>query len=227
MHSPAVSPGTYTAARWTENEDYELIEGLRAGLPCRRVADNLNEMAGYKRRTATAVIRRADRKFGGIQNIRSGRDALSNISAVRSALQVSELLGMPYYIVKRLCRLKIIKNSRTGYTQPKKRGKNWYHYITDDALMTFLDDQGYWMLVDTALIADPDWRAYAELAREGIDGAWIAAPRFAEQLGYTPDCGRYWVRTGRVPGVKVLDVWYVWSNDERVRAFVQSKTAVR
>lgn len=226
MRSPSIPKGTYTARRWTDNEDYELIEGLRAGLPCRRVADNLNEMAGQKQRTTAAVQKRAA-KYGGIQVIRNGREAQSNISAVRSALQVSRLLGMPYHVVKRLCRLKILKNSRTGYTQPKRRGKNWHHFITDDALMTFLDDRAYWMLIDTALIVDTDWRAYAELAREGIDGEWIAATVLAAQLGYASDEGRRWIRRGHLPGVKVLECWYVWSGDVQVQAFVQSKTAMR
>jgi hypothetical protein len=217
IRTQLIQAGTLPNQRreWTDNDDEELIDALRWGLSLYKTAKRL-------KRTPQSVRRRAER-LGGILAIRCGVEAIETISAVRSVRQIAFLLGMQRSTITRLCEMDVIMYNRAGYTQPKKRKRNWQYFINDDTLMKFLDEYHFSFLVPLDKITDPDWREYARLARESAEGFWMPASDMAQQIGYSKAEGARWCSQGRIAGLYFMKQWYVWSAD--AQPYIESKTA--
>lgn len=200
---------------WTPDEDEELIDALRMGLPLHRIARR--ELLQH--RTINAIQKRALR-LGGSRAIRHGVQAEQSISAARSAQAVARLLGMRESLMNWLIRESVPTNphrpfeyNRAGYTQPKNTRKPWRYWISDDALMTFLDNKQYWMLYEPKQITDEDWAEYARQARAQSDGQWVSVQTIANELYYSPYTIKRWIREGLLAGIKVKNQLWVWSAD--------------
>jgi hypothetical protein len=205
----------YHRSAWTLEEDEELIDALRMGLPLHRIARR--ELLQH--RTMNAIRYRAV-VLGGSRAIRHGVQAEQSISAARSAKAVARLLGIPYSLMSWLIRESVPTNphrpfeyNRAGYTQPKNTRKPWRYWISDDALMTFLDNKHYWMLYKPEHITDDDWAEYARQARAQADGHWLSVQTIADELHYSRHAVIQWIKRGKLAGTKVKNQLWVWSVD--------------
>lgn len=202
-------------SEWTELEDEELIDALRHGLPLH----NLYRRELLAHRSIPAIYQRA-KLLGGVQAIRNGEQAQATISAARSARAIARLLGISYSLMEWLIKESHKDNphrpfeyNRAGYTQPKKTRKPWIYWINDDALMSFLDNQHYWMLYKPEQITDSDWAEYARQARAHLNGEWLSIAQVAKKVGYSQTWIVRLIALGRLKAIKVRFRWWIWSSD--------------
>lgn len=135
---------------WDQDRVEELCDLIAQGLPTPDIARRL-------RTTERTLVRQLARLGVRITEVR--RDQVFSAQAVARLFGYSA--GHAFYRVTQ-------RWIGEGYLKARRRrsktGKTIYH-ISADALMAFLDNPEAWHLFRPSQITDPDWRAYAEDAR--------------------------------------------------------------
>lgn len=213
--------------RWTAEQDEELFQLVEAGLSLPRLAKTLQ-------RSPQAITGRLWALGTSLSHERN-----SGAVRTRSATQVAQLLGVSTFLVLQWIRggdLPATKNrGAVSRSAPQQRRRHLYrmrqnaagtarytrptawYLISDEHLMTFLSNRLCWMLVDPAHITDPDWRTFAEQARQYANGTWWTTHDLAAHLGVERRAAGSRLSRGCYPGVKKYGSWYVWSADVPAR----------
>lgn len=201
MTSHALIPPPPSGPRtWTEGELQLAAELLQAGWATAKIAPKLG-------RTVTALQQALASAGLSVRDLRSDPYA-----AVRSAHAVAVLFGVLPPAVRRWTERGWLKARRDR----RRRRSLWL--ITDDALMTFIEDREYWPYWSPERMADADWRATAEEARQRAGGHWLRATEVQERFSISETLMLRWIAAGRFPaGSYVYHTrqpgYFFWSTD--------------
>lgn len=186
---------------WTDKDRTTLRTMLVSGAPVIDVARRL-------RISPTLVYSAAERFYGGVGVLRAG---------VRTLNQITRLMSVRPEVAYTWITTGLLATTRNKAIQPSvdrtgRRPRNQY-LITDAALLAFLRNRSAWMSWDVAAITDEAWRLRARQIRLAVNGSWLCVKDVAARTCYGLDTVCHWLRTGRLPGVKWMGHWYVWSED--------------
>ena len=163
---------------WTPNEISELEDRIGQGWSNERLAKHFN----------TTV--------NGIQLARKRHGVPSRTEALLNCRTIAEQLGIR-------CGKSVRRWIEQGWLRGRRgqrRGGNRQWYVTEDALLTFLEDPDHWHRWDPARIVDRDMREWAREMRAGV--RFLTLPEVAERYFVQPKTVAQWIDKGWLPAVR-------------------------
>lgn len=197
---------------WKPEEDDKIRDWIERGYSVRRIAKEL-------RRSVSSIYDRVADYHGGVTKLRNG------LLAVRTLKQTAELFGVPYQVATDWIRYGWLKAKRNAGKKPAKAHERHYYLITDEALITFIENRQTWPTWEPKWIADSDWRRVAEEARADAEGRWLTTKQIALQRGVSEECVCKWCRVYGLPAHQIGRRYYVWSTD--LEAFLRRRNGFR
>lgn len=142
-----------------------------------------------------AIGRTLGRSANAVNVMRKRRGLASRTEHLLSSHAVADRLGFG-------CSKSVVRLIRAGYLRGRRgqrRGANRQWYVTEDAVLAFLEDERFWHLWEPARITDPDLRDWAmELPRPRYLTLTQVAERYAVASGSVGN----WLDKGVLPFVR-------------------------
>lgn len=163
---------------WTRNELSELHDLIEQGWSDARLA------------------KRFDTSVNGIQLARKRYGIPSRTEASLNCRTIAERLGIG-------CGKSVAHWIHQGWLRGRRgqrRGGNRQWYVTEDALLAFLEDPNHWHRWEPARIPDRDLREWAEELRAGV--RFLTLPEVAERYFVQPATVAQWIDKGWLPAVR-------------------------
>lgn len=176
-----------SARRWTRAELEELDELVAQGQDDHVIGLRL-------RRTTSAVEQR--RKIARIGCVSK---------RTLSARRVAGLMGRAPDAVTYWCQRRFLDATRSVRRGP---GRQWF--ITEDALLAFLENPNYWPAWSPSDITDLGLREWATELRAGHD--LVSVGELAKRYCVSADTAGHWLRVGLLPSIKFMN-HYVFERD--------------
>lgn len=163
---------------WTPNELAEIEDLIGQGWSDERLAKRFG--------CTVNGIRLARKRYG----IPSRTEALLNCRVIAERLGIACSKSVARWIQRGWLR------GRRG----QRRGGNRQWYVTEDALLAFLEDPDHWHRWDPARIVDRDLREWAEELRAGVE--FLTLSEVAERTFVQPKTVGQWIDKGWLPAVR-------------------------
>lgn len=173
-HSPDREPGTF----WTRKRLMQLESLIEEGLGDQSIARKLGT-------TANGVM--IARKRYGLR---------SRTKSILCCLQIASKLGIG-------CQKTVTRWIEQGWLvgrRGQRRGGNRQWYVTESALMDFLENPDHWQCWDPNRVVDPDLRDWVLELRNGV--RFLSLTEVGRRCFCEPKTVYQWIRKGFIPAVR-------------------------